>query len=232
MVGAWSSPLVSPSPTTPVSVLLSDESMPSTTRGCCAIRAPQLHALSPVVRAIRTRGLLARSWSSRSVSWARGDGAALKLAACARCSALVEVLDRPYGRPLHRRGACLLRRVRHASCRLQRQAGCRVSCKRTRASASCLLGIRGAVLEHPARTRLVVLVAVGLYTMKQRCTGGMLLSFGARPWCDVSATTSNAKPSAVCEGSALAPSLAVSWKEPQYSSLLRTRRAPRWVWSA
>ena len=48
-----------------------------------------------------------------------------------------------------------------------------------------------------------MLVAVGLGTMKQRWTGGMLLSFGTRPWCDVSAATSNAKPAAACEGSAL-----------------------------
>ena len=94
-------------------------------------------------------------------------------------------------------GALLFRRaavVRHVSYRLKLEAGCRVRSKRTRAGARSLSG-GGAVLEVP-RARFVAPVVVGLNPIKKRCTGERLLSFGARPWCDVLAAASNAKPAA------------------------------------
>ena len=78
-----------------------------------------------------------RTRADSSCLW--GGGAALKPAARARCAALVLVWDRPYSRALHQPEDSLLQRgavSRHASCRSQRQAGCRVRSKRTRASAA------------------------------------------------------------------------------------------------
>ena len=62
--------------------------------------------------------------------------------------------------------------------------------------------------------------------MEERYTDRRRFSFGAPPWCDVRAETSNAKPAAACEASAGEPPLAVSEEEAQLSSLLlRVRRA-------
>ena len=116
--------------------------------------------------------------------------------------------------------------VRRVGCRLQRQAGCRVSSNRTRAGSSCLWG------GYAARARLAALVAVCIGAMKERCTGGRRLSFDTRPWCDVSGAASNAKPAAACAASAQAPALAISREEAQHSSLLRARASLRWLWSA
>ena len=109
--------------------------------------------------------------------------------------------------------------VRRVGCRLQRQAGCRVSSNRTRAGSSCLWG------GYAARARLAALVAVCIGAMKERCTGGRRLSFDTRPWCDVSAAAPNAKLAAACAASALALLLAFSKEEAQHSSLLRARLA-------
>ena len=57
----------------------------------------------------------------------------------------------------------------------------------------CLSG-GGAVREIAACARRAVLVVVGLCPVKGHCTGGKPLSFGARPWCDVSATASKDQP--------------------------------------
>ena len=59
--------------------------------------------------------------------------------------------------------------------------------------AGCLSG-GGETRELAARARRAALVVIGLRTMKGHCTGGRPLSFGARPWCDVRAVTSNAQP--------------------------------------
>ena len=78
-----------------------------------------------------------RTRADSSCLW--GGGAALKPSARARCAALVLVWGRPYSRALHQREDSLLQRgavSRHASCRFQRQADCRVRSKRTRASAA------------------------------------------------------------------------------------------------
>ena len=105
--------------------------------------------------------------------------------------------DRPtrYERALHRRKASLLRCktvVRRASCDLQRAAGIRVP-RDERHCAGCLSG-GGETRELAARARRAALAAIGVRAMKGHCTGGRPLSFGARPWCDVRAVTSNAQP--------------------------------------
>ena len=56
------------------------------------------------------------------------------------------------------------------------------------------LGWRRSTRACCARVRCAVLVMVGLGVKYLRRTGGRLLSFAARPWCDVSAATSNSKP--------------------------------------
>ena len=105
---------------------------------------------------------------------------------------------------LHRREASLLRRaavVRRASCGLQRQAGCRVSRQRSARLRSLSLGrrcsTRGCSTSAPRRAgcrrRLPIQV---------RHTSERPLSFGARPWCDVPASASNANPAAACQGRA------------------------------
>ena len=87
--------------------------------------------------------------------------------------------------------------VRRASCGLQRQAGCRV-CTQAHAPA---LAVSGEEAQHSSllRARRAALVVVGLGSIEGRRVGGKPLSFGARPWCDVPAAASNAKPAAACE---------------------------------
>ena len=65
----------------------------------------------------------------------------------------------------------------------------------TRASPTAVAVFR-EVAKHASlpRARRVALVVIGLRTMGGHCTGGRPLSFGARPWCDVRAVTSNAQP--------------------------------------
>ena len=61
--------------------------------------------------------------------------------------------------------------------------------------------------------------------MKERYTGGRLLSLTRSRGASFSAAVSNAKPAAACAASAHAPALAVSGKEAQYSSLPRAHLA-------
>ena len=100
-----------------------------------------------------------------------------------------------YRRALHRREASLFRRktvVRRASCDLQQRSR-HSRGTRKRHCAGCLSG-GGETRELAARARRAALVVVGFCAMKGHCTGGRPLSFGARPWCDVRAVTSNAQP--------------------------------------
>ena len=57
----------------------------------------------------------------------------------------------------------------------------------------CLSG-RGKTRELDPRARRAALAAIASSATEGHCTGGMPLSFGARPWCDVRAVTSNAQP--------------------------------------
>ena len=59
--------------------------------------------------------------------------------------------------------------------------------------ALCLWG-RGAALELPSRVRRAALTVGGPYAKRRHWAGEMLLSFVARPWCNVSAAASDAKP--------------------------------------
>ena len=79
------------------------------------------------------------------------------------------------------------------------------------------------------RARRATLVVIGPCTMEGCCADERALSFGARPWYDVPAVASNAKPAAACEASTRAPALAVAGEEAQQSSLLRARAVPRWL---
>ena len=112
----------------------------------------------------------------------------------------------------HCREAKLVRRtamVRRASCGLQRRTDNYV--------------FRAARL----------LVAVGPRLIRGHQTGERPLIFGARPWCDLLAMTTDAKPAAACQASSGGPALAVSWEEAQHTSLLRARAALCWLlWSA
>ena len=72
-------------------------------------------------------------------------------------------------------------------------------------------------------------------TMKGRCTDKRALSFGARPWYDVPAVASNAKPAATaCEASTRAPTLAVAGEDRARGSVVyefwRVGYAPLGYW--
>ena len=69
------------------------------------------------------------------------------------------------------------------------------------------------------------MVMVGPYPTKGRCDGETLLPFGSRPWCDVPAAASSFMPAPRGSRDAGASALAVSGKEAQHSTFLRTRRA-------
>ena len=56
----------------------------------------------------------------------------------------------------------------------------------------------GKTRKLAARARRAALVVDGLRIIKGHCAGEMPLSFGARPWCDVRAVTSNAQPAFAC----------------------------------
>ena len=68
---------------------------------------------------------------------------------------------------------------------------------RKRHCGGCL-SAGGETRKLAARARRATLVVVGLHTMKGHCAGERPLSFGARPWCDVRAVTSNVKPAFAC----------------------------------
>ena len=63
-----------------------------------------------------------------------------------------------------------------------------------------------------------------------RRTGERPLSFGARLWCDVLATITNARPAAAYQAIAGEPALAASGEEAQHTSSPRARATPRWLW--
>ena len=65
--------------------------------------------------------------------------------------------------------------------------------RRTRAGTRCLWR-EGAPHELAVRARHITLVVVGSCPVKGHCTGERPPSFGPRPWCDVPAAASNAKP--------------------------------------
>ena len=105
--------------------------------------------------------------------------------------------DRPtrYGRVLRRQKApSLLGQDRGATCELWSPSRSRYSCG-THARATALAVSRDvakhAILPHARRAALVV---IGLRTTGGHITSGGHLSFGARPWCDVRAVTSNVQP--------------------------------------
>ena len=117
------------------------------------------------------------------------------------------------------------------TCRLQPPTQNRLpqSTKRMSAGVRCFSG-QGAALELAARARRAALVVVGLPPIQWHYPSKKPLSFGARPWYDVPATTSNANPAAAREPSARTPALAASREKAQHSSLLRGRTVPRWLW--
>ena len=78
-----------------------------------------------------------------------------------------------------------------------------------------------SILLH---ARLVALVVVGIGPIKERCTGGRILSLARSLGATFSAADSNAEPAATFAASAHAPALAVSGEVTQYSSSLRVRR--------
>ena len=97
-----------------------------------------------------------------------------------------------YERALYRREASILRRktvVRRASCDLQRTAGV----SRDRHASATELSVSREVAKHASlpRARYAALAVISFCAKKGHCTGGRLLSFGARPGCDVRAVTSN-----------------------------------------
>jgi hypothetical protein len=102
--------------------------------------------------------------------------------------------------------------------------------RRRRGGARCLWG-GGAALELSSRARRAALAVIGSCLVERCCTGETALSFGARPWCDVTAETSNFKPAPRVSRGTGASALAVSGMEAQHSSLLRVRAVPRSMWS-
>ena len=81
------------------------------------------------------------------------------------------------------------------------------------------------------RARLSALVVVGPCPLEGHCSGERPRSFGARPWCDVPAAISNAKPASRVSCGAGAPTIAATREEAQHSGLLRVRAFQRWLWS-
>ena len=138
-----------------------------------------------------TRATLARR---RSLSLGRRHSTRALLRA--RRATLVCSLLASYQRALRQREASLFRRaavVRRASCGLQLQACAAWLARRRCGGARCLWG-GDAALELAARARGAAMVVIGPHPANGCCDGKMLLSFGARPWCDVPAAASNVKP--------------------------------------
>ena len=156
----------------------------------------------------------------RSLSW--GDSAAPELAACVRCAALgtagvCPIEWRCIGGELSRSV-----RNRSATCQLPLST----PSKSTRVG-TLPFGRRRSTRACCARTPYRAGCG-GRRPYRRGRTGEKPLSFGARPWCGVPASASNAKSAAACETTARAPALAVSREEAQHSRLLRARVAPRW----
>ena len=139
----------------------------------------------------------------------------------------------PCQRTLRRQDTPPLRRaavVRRASCGLQFQASAAWLARRRRVGARCLWG-GDAALELALRARAAALAVIGSCLVERFRTGEMVLSRGARPWCDVPAATSNFKPAPRVSRGTGAAALAISGMEAQHSSLLRVRAVPRSMWS-
>jgi len=184
----------------------------------CQLR-PQTSSQRRVCRAAQARR------RSLSLGWRRSIRACF---ACARCR------DRcgrflPYQRALRQRDASLLRRktvVRRASCGLKLQASAAWLARRRRGGARCLWG-GDAALELASRARGAALAMIGSCLVERCRTGETALSFGARPWCDVTAATSNFKAAPRVSRGTGASALAISGMEAQHSSLLRVRAVPQ-----
>ena len=165
---------------------------------------------------------------SLSLGWRRSIRAC---SACARCR------DRcgwvlPYQMALRQRDASLLRRktvVRCASCGLKLEASAAWLARHRRGGARCLWG-GDAARELASRARGAALAVIGSCLIERCRTGETALSFGARPWCDMTAATSNFKPAPRVSRSTGASALAVSGMEAQHSSLLRVRAVLRSIW--
>ena len=121
-------------------------------------------------------------------------GAALKLAASSRRAAMD--VDGPCPMKRHCAGERpLLRRspvVRRASCDLQRQAS--AACLMQRTHAGALYRWADVALKITARARYAALVVVGSNAKEKLCVSERPLFLSARPWCDVPAAASSAKP--------------------------------------
>ena len=79
------------------------------------------------------------------------------------------------------------------------------------------------------RARRAALVVVCPYPMQGHCTDERPLSFGARPWCDVPATASNAHLAFAWRAHVRATALAVSREEVQHACLRRARAVLSWL---
>ena len=140
---------------------------------------------------------------------------------------------RPYRRALHRRKACLLRRVAVVQCvSCQRAAGCRdAACETSagmRGCTRCVLGGRAAAFKLFARANPSALVVVISVPTKARRTGGGPAIFDVRLWCDVPAASSDAQLAAACEARAeaqLCPLSLGRWRSTRVCA-----RAPRRVY--
>ena len=150
------------------------------------------------VRAVTSNAQPAFAWHTRKRHCAgclSGGGETRELAARARRAALVVVGSAHVkghctgGRPLSF-GARPWCDVRAVTSNAQPAFAWHA---RKRHCAGCLSG-GGETRELAARARRAALVVMCLPTMEGHCTGGRPLSFGARPWCDVRAVTSNAQP--------------------------------------
>ena len=217
------------------------------TQACCARAVPRwLWSAHALQRALRRReaSLLRRApWcdvpaaasnakpaprvrtrSARLRSLSLGGGAALELAARAPCRAGCgwPMLST---RTLHRREASLLRRapvVRRASCGLQRQAS--AACAR---AARTALAVSREEAQHsslPLARAVLRWLWSAILVQKDTAPARGLSLFGARPWCDVPAAASNAKPAPRVPRGAGTPALAVSREEAQHSAC--AARAP------
>ena len=84
--------------------------------------------------------------------------------------------------------------------------------QRRRACALCLWG-GGVARKLTTPARRGALVVLGNHFVEGRRAGERHLSFGVRPWCDVLAAASNAKPAPRVSRGAGAPALSVSREE-------------------
>ena len=157
-----------------------------------------------------------------------GVGAALEVAACARCAGLVVVgIWRTKRHFLGKRPLSFSARpwcdVPAAASNANQRRVSRAAQARRR---SLSLGV-GAALKVSYCARRAALAVVGHRRTKGHRFGETPLYFGTRPWCDVPAAASNANQRRV----SLALQ-AVGEGEAQHSSLLLARALPCWLWSA